>query len=528
MITADDLLAARVVHSQKPDLRHTLAQTLSRLTKAEKPEAGFRTLLGELVRAEVLTHEQAEFAQGIIDRHKRGRALGIYAQLLCDRGRVTLDTAQAVIRSLGDAADCTLLGEKLVGEGHITHELAARLRFQAKLAFDRDQATQLESYQKRVSAERAQTLVGAQIDQANPADTESLGVALDGEETFPSGVYRNELVLPTSAEATGIIDRASLSLSAEQLAPRFPVPDWITTNDPMVGRLIGGYRILGRVGAGAMATVYLCDHMEREVPIALKLLPPNASEERKARFKREILANGFFSHENVIDIYDAGVDPGGHHYLAMEFFDGTDLDAVLETQGSISLRQGLLIARQILAALHGAHNAGIVHRDLKPSNILVDSAGNLAKLMDFGIALIKDLGDFKDKVFESDAGGVTGTPEYLSPEQAFRDPVGPQADLYSLGMVLYRMLAGRLPFESETVSGWISCHIAEEPLPIDQAAPGAEFPQELIDLFARLFEKDPKQRIQTAAEALEVIDTVFLALGSGRKSRFFGRIRRGF
>ncbi|RMG12394.1 MAG: serine/threonine protein kinase [Planctomycetota bacterium] len=352
-----------------------------------------------------------------------------------------------------------------------------------------------------------------------------------GQLLIPSGVHRTAgPVLPSEAEATGILDRANLDLTPplEVIAPRFEIPAWVDTTDPAVGDGVAGYRILGRIGAGAMGTVYLCDHREREGPVALKILAPEASAEAKARFKREILANGFFSHPGVIDVYDAGHTTQGHYYLAMEFFDGADLEAVLETTPTLSLRQSLLIARQVLEALGAAHAAGIVHRDVKPANILISHDGRTAKLMDFGIALIKDLGDFKAKVFESDAGGVTGTPEYLSPEQAFRDPVGPPADLYSVGLVLYRMLSGRLPFSSGTAHGWINCHIAEEPLPLAEATPREDLPRALGELIAQLLIKDPCERLATAAEVVARIDAIQRSLGGERKSSFFRRFRRGF
>ena len=121
-----------------------------------------------------------------------------------------------------------------------------------------------------------------------------------------------------------------------------------------------------------------------------------------------------------------------------------------------------------------------------------------------------------------------GTPQYISPEMLTGSPWSPASDLYSLGMTLYRMAAGRLPFESQTVSGWISSHIVETPLPIREAAPEGDFPDALGDLFDRLFVKNPKERIQTAAEVLEALDAITIDLGSGRKSRMFGKFRRGF
>ncbi len=532
MIRFDDLLAARVVHEQRPELRGALASGLRELDE-HKSEKGFRSLLGDLLKRGHLSREQAEYAYGLVERYKRGRAVGLYAHLLIEQGGLPRERVEATVRSLGDGADSAGLGRALVDQGQLDEETEGRLRYMAKRAWDLDQQRHLESYRGRSAAESAATMVGAQTpayapDAAQgPQSDTGIAEALEREK-IPSGVFRMELVLPTAAEATSILDRAALDLT-RAAAPHFPIPDWIDTTDAMVDVVLGRYRILGKVGAGAMATVYLADHPDHpDRPVALKVLPPAASEERKQRFKREILANGFFSHENAIDVYDAGVSDGGFHYLAMEFFDGTDLEGVLKTEGSVSLRQSLSIVRQVLQALEVAHAAGIVHRDIKPSNILVSPGATTAKLMDFGIALIKDLGEFKDKVFESDAGGVTGTPQYLSPEQAFRDPVGPPADLYSVGMVLYEMISGRLPFESYTLSGWISCHMLEAPLPIREAAPQADLPASLQGLFDRLFLKDPKERVQTAREVIEQLDSIFLGLGSGRQSRLFGKVRRGF
>lgn len=509
-MTLDDLIAARIVDQERPELRTRLLGLLRELhaQPAGRGE-GFRTLLGELLREGSLTREQAEWVHDAGERHKHARALGLYLEVLARETDVAREVLEGLVEGLGQSADCPRLSELLIKAGSLDAEQAAALQFQARRVFDRDSSAQIAAFTDRRQAESAQTLVGG-----------------EGQEKIPSGVYREELVLPSSEEMTQAVDRASLDL--DLAPPRFPIPSWVDTCEPLVGRRIGGFRILGLIGQGAMAKVYLADHPDHELPIALKLLPPRASAERRARFKREILANGFFSHENVIDVYDAGIADEGHHYLAMEFFDGTDLEKVLETEGSISLRQSLSLIRQLLQALVVAHQAGIVHRDIKPGNIMVSGAGHEAKLTDFGIALIQELGDFKDKVFESDEGGITGTPEYLSPEQAFRDPVDAPSDLYSIGMVLYRCLAGRLPFEAESIPSWVNAHIAETPTPLDQAAPQGQWPPMLLRLFERLFTKDPKKRIQSASEVLAEIDEIFLGLGEGRRSRFFAKVRRGF
>ncbi|HBP16957.1 MAG TPA: hypothetical protein DEA08_04060, partial [Planctomycetes bacterium] len=372
-MTLDDLLAARLLHKQRPDLKERLVELLDGL--ADEPRRGglgFRTLLSELVGEGAITREQASFVFQQVQRYQGGRALGVYGELLVKEGELSRDQVETMIRSLGEGGDCARLEEAL--EGLLPAETAARLRFQAKHALDLDANQQLDAYRSRRSAEHAQTLVAG---QTGALDTEVSG------EKIPSGVYRNELVVPSAAEATGILDRAALGFALS--APRFAVPDWVDTSDELTGRTVGGFRILGLVGQGAMAKVYLADSREIDAPVALKLLSPQATNERKARFKREILANSFFNHENVIDVYDAGVADDGYSYLAMEFFDGTDLEQVLEAEGTLGLTQSLNLTGQLLDALEVAHSAGIVHRDIKPGNIMVDSAGQRAKLTDFGI-----------------------------------------------------------------------------------------------------------------------------------------------
>ena len=515
-MTLDDLLAARLLHKQRPDLKQRLVDLLDAL--ADEPRRGglgFRTLLSELVGEAAITREQASFVFLQVQRYQSGRALGVYGELLVKEAGLPRERVEATIRSLGEGGDCARLEQAL--EGQLPPETASRLRFQAKHALDLDATEQLDAYRSRRRSEHAQTLVAG--------ETAALDTEVSGEK-IPSGVYRNELVVPSAAEATGILDRASLGFALS--APRFAIPDWVDTSDALTGRTVGGFRILGLVGQGAMAKVYLADSREIEAPVALKLLSPEADGERKARFKREILANSFFNHENVIDVYDAGVADDGYSYLAMEFFDGTDLEQVLESEGTMGLTQSLNLIGQLLDALEVAHSAGIVHRDIKPGNIMVDAAGQRAKLTDFGIALIKDLGDFKDKVFESDAGGITGTPEYLSPEQAFRDPLGPPSDLYALGLVFFRMLAGKLPFYAETVPGWVNVHIAEDPAPLSEVAPGRRWPKRLLSLFERLFIKEPKQRIQSAGEVRAEVDAILEGIGAPPHTRSFRRIRGGF
>ena len=211
----------------------------------------------------------------------------------------------------------------------------------------------------------------------------------------------------------------------------------------------------------------------------------------------------------------------------MEYVDGANLRELLR-DGKLTNRDALSFVPQICDALQFAHDRGVVHRDIKPENILIAPSGECAKLMDFGIAHISDLGEFKSKVFESSDGGVSGTPEYLSPEAICGDPVRAPGDLYAIGITLFRMLAGRLPFKAETVGGWIKHHIHTKPPLLSEAVPNAQFPPQLTTLIERLLIKNPEERLQSAGAALELLNVLLEQdLASGRNTRHF-KPRRDF
>jgi serine/threonine-protein kinase len=285
-----------------------------------------------------------------------------------------------------------------------------------------------------------------------------------------------------------------------------------------------GYRILGRIGEGGMGVVYLAESQEdRQKPVALKLLPPRLkqNEEAHGRFRREILANSFFASEHVINIFDGGETEDGSLYLAMEFFDGEELEGLLQREGRLEAERTIGFSLDVLKGLEAAHDANIIHRDVKPANVLISRDGARAKLMDFGIARILDADDFSDKIFLSVQGSVTGTPQYMSPEQASGDSdLDGRSDLYSTGVMVYQMLSGELPFFSETPLGYLNLHILEDPKPLTEAAP--DVPEELAGIVMRLLVKDRDERFQTARETITAIEEA-LPKVQKRKSGFFGR-----
>jgi len=286
------------------------------------------------------------------------------------------------------------------------------------------------------------------------------------------------------------------------------------------------YQVEGVLGQGGMGAIYRARDLKFGDPVALKVAAGAgaAYDEFRARFQREArIGNRLGKLPGFVRAIDWGELPDGVRlYLAMD---------LVEDAGPLDLAGGPRRARverllQAARLVADAHRAGIVHRDVKPENVLVTRDGRRAKLMDFGVAVIRDLGDFEGQVFRSIEGSLTGTPEYMSPEQATGDAVTAKSDLYSMGCVLYRMLAGRLPFESETSRGWVTCHMLEEPLPLDEALPrGRSVPGELQALVERLLDKLPDERPADAGAVVEALDALLPRVRRSTSGGLFGLFR---
>jgi serine/threonine-protein kinase len=299
-------------------------------------------------------------------------------------------------------------------------------------------------------------------------------------------------------------------------APR-PAEGW--AEDERIGtRLFGNILLKARLGAGAMGRVYLAEDPATGEKIAVKLLHPQLTGDGEVvkRFKVEAVVTKSLNIPQTVHTYDFGELPDGTHYLTMEYVQGHSLDRVLQAYGSLSLDNALEIVRQMLFALQAAHTRGVIHRDLKPGNILlaVDPQGKpLVKILDFGFA--KVLADSQQAGFFQ-MGRVTrsniilGTPSYMAPEQAKGDPgIDGRADLYTVGVILYRMLAGVPPFTSESVVELIRKQIEERPVPPSRHREG--LPPALDRIIMRLLEKSPDKRYASALEVLEDLDREFPA-----------------
>ncbi len=272
--------------------------------------------------------------------------------------------------------------------------------------------------------------------------------------------------------------------------------------DPLLGRTVAGrFVIAERIGAGGMGVVYRARHEVVGRDVAIKFLSPDLAFEpaNRTRFLREARAANRINHEHIIDITDFGETDDGLVYLVMEFLDGTPLNVAI-AQGAIPLERTMRIGLQIAQAMARAHELHVVHRDLKPDNIylLKGYQGDFVKILDFGLA------HMRGELRVTATGAVFGTPEYISPEQARGAPIGPGADLYSLGVVLFEMLTGQLPFQGSTPD-LILKHLREPAKAPSFHEPSV--PPEIDAMILRLLEKEPEQRHSSAYElAAEIQD----------------------
>jgi hypothetical protein len=284
-------------------------------------------------------------------------------------------------------------------------------------------------------------------------------------------------------------------------------------SDPLRGRVIRGeYTIGPRIGQGGMGTVYRARHASLRRDVAIKILRPehSADSDTVARFQREAAALSLLAHPNTVRVYDFGQTEDGLFYLVMELLEGEPMTQVLARQGALSLVDGIRVAQQILRSLSEAHAQGVVHRDLKPDNIFIarvpGHATPVIKVLDFGIAKVMT-GDVKLDAFETQAGTVFGTPRFMSPEQAQGGGLDNRSDLYSVGAMLYQMLAGRAPFIDEDAVVVMAKHIREMPPSPSSVAPERGIPALLEAVVMRSLAKDPASRFQHASEfdaALEI------------------------
>jgi serine/threonine protein kinase len=321
-----------------------------------------------------------------------------------------------------------------------------------------------------------------------------------------------ENLLANHVASGTFLGRPAMEIAAELLVQNPPAkPD-------VLGRQISHYQILSLLGAGGMGHVYLAKDTRLGRPVALKLLPPRYLENANhiRRFEREALAASALNHPNILTIYEFGAE-GDAHFLATEFVQGETLRQ-RSKRGALSIAEVLDLVGQITAALQAAHEAGIIHRDIKPENVMLRKDG-IVKVLDFGLAKLvetqnaergarnaeeKNGSEVYRSAFQDHSstlpGTVMGTVAYMSPEQARGLPVDARTDLFSLGVLLYELLAGRQPFTGQTVNHTIVAILEADPPPLTVA--GRMIPAELERILKRLLAKQPDHRYATAGEVL--------------------------
>lgn len=288
------------------------------------------------------------------------------------------------------------------------------------------------------------------------------------------------------------------------------------------GRALNGrYQLIGLVGGGGMAQVYKARDNVLGRTVAVKLLREQYVNDSQfvARFRREAQAAANLAHPNIVNVYDVGQD-GDLHYIVMEYIAGDNLKDLIQRSAPLSTDRAVSIAMQILAGLEYAHRSGLIHRDVKSQNVLIAPEGGVVKVTDFGIAKsVSDLG-------LTEAGMALGTAHYFSPEQAKGERVVPQSDIYAVGVTLYEMLTGQLPFESDSIMGLAYKHIGEPPRPVRQLNPSV--PARLEAIVMKALAKTPAERFSSASEmekALKAVQaggqqpTVEVPVGAGGSAR---------
>ncbi|MDX2092274.1 MAG: serine/threonine-protein kinase [Kofleriaceae bacterium] len=279
----------------------------------------------------------------------------------------------------------------------------------------------------------------------------------------------------------------------------------------LVGKtVLGRYRLEALLGKGAMGAVFrgVDEKLDREVAVKVMHQHLGAEPTMLARFQREAKAAGRLQHPNLVSVLDVGTTPDGLQVMVLELARGPALVDLLTAP--LPRARIVLLVRQLLSGLAHAHDAGLIHRDLKPGNVLVERApdgSELARIVDFGIAALRDPDDSVAGGKLTSTGQVLGTPVYMAPEQATGEAIDHRIDLFALGVIVYEMLSGQWPFDGNAIEIALA-NISKDPPPVEQRTPGAN-PDPMLERFARkLMARQLDRRFASAHEALEVLDQI--------------------
>jgi serine/threonine protein kinase len=281
------------------------------------------------------------------------------------------------------------------------------------------------------------------------------------------------------------------------------------SDDPFIGQTLpGGYHILDLISVGGMGRVYRAEQSVLGRTVAVKIIHPHllADENAALRFLTEARASSQLNHPNSIAVYEFGRTAQGQPYLVMEFLRGRDLARVMAEEGLLPIPRVVNVLLQVLSALSEAHELGIVHRDLKPENVVIEPlrrGGDLVKVLDFGLAKLK--ADTRAPRNVTSPGIVCGTPDYMAPEQGQGDPIDGRSDLYAVGVMLFQLLTGRLPFDAESPTQIVMMHLTLPPPDPRDIAPHRGISAALAAVVAKALEKKASRRYQDAMEFADAL-----------------------
>lgn len=277
------------------------------------------------------------------------------------------------------------------------------------------------------------------------------------------------------------------------------------------------YRLIRKLGRGGMGEVYLAQQIELNRRVAIKILIAERSKKaiQEQRFEQEAKAIGQISHPNIVDIFDVGRTEDDRSFFVMEYLLGEDLKRFCRRKHVVPTKEIISIATQICHGLSAAHEKNIIHRDLKPDNIFLiktAEAKDVIKILDFGLA--KVISDDEAEVKKlTKTGVIVGTPAYLSPEQVRGDPIDARTDIYALGLIIYRMLCGHMPFKANTVVEMLRKQMMETPLKPSEVAPDSPIDLGLEAIAMQALQKDPTMRFNSAKDVIDALTQVQNGIG---------------
>jgi serine/threonine-protein kinase len=319
------------------------------------------------------------------------------------------------------------------------------------------------------------------------------------------------------ADISGLQEQAATEMMGAQLTPTAQIQQSIL--DALRDKTLGEYDILAELGRGGMATVFLAHDIQLDRKVAIKVMSPALleGEGMVERFKLEARTAASLSHPNIIPIHAVG-ETEQLLYFVMKFVEGRSLESIIKEVGRLPIPMVRSILTNVGDALGYAHRRGIIHRDIKPGNIMIDTEGT-AVVTDFGIAKVEEQGGL------TRTGATVGTPSYMSPEQCAAQKISGASDQYSLGVVAYEMLTGKLPFDAETIVSIMFKHVHEPPPPFAQTRP--DCPPELHNAVMRMLEKDPADRWPTMEAASAAIGSEALAYDDPVRTQMIDLAREG-